>query len=175
MNNNNYLSHYGILGMKWGRRKAPATLQVNKNHSSVTKNVINDYNTMDDKQFFRKYRASKNTYAGRVEKYGDPYMNAPLAKLGKKLNKGEKVKTSSLVKAAVKEAWDRTPSVDKVTATVGATIATGMVAYKALQGAGVLAKTLQGAVKEASLGRKVAYKVLDEFGNTIAKGRTGVL
>lgn len=55
--------------------------------SSVTKKVIDDFNQMDDRQFMLKYFCSKLTYRKRVLKYGDPYMKAPLAKIGKLLNK----------------------------------------------------------------------------------------
>lgn len=54
--------------------------------SIVTKRAKNDYNTMDDKAFFNKYSCSKELYAKRVAKYGDPYMNSPLAKIGKVLS-----------------------------------------------------------------------------------------
>lgn len=81
-----YLMHYGVKGMKWGRRRTPAQLGYNPADSSVTKRVKNDYNRMSDDEFKRKYRTEKKTYAKRVEKYGDPYMNSPLAKTGKKLN-----------------------------------------------------------------------------------------
>ena len=55
--------------------------------SKVTKKVVNDFNTMTDKEFFRKYSASKRKYLKRFIKYGDPYMNAPLAKFGKFLER----------------------------------------------------------------------------------------
>ena len=51
--------------------------------SKVTKKVVNDFNTMSDKELFRKYSVSKHKYLKRFMKYGDPYMNAPLAKFGK--------------------------------------------------------------------------------------------
>lgn len=86
------LKHYGVLGMKWGVRRTPAQLGYRKGDSSVTRKVKDDYNKMSDKEFRSKYRASKKTYAKRVEKYGDPYMNAPLAKLGKKLSAKEQAK-----------------------------------------------------------------------------------
>lgn len=57
------------------------------NVCSVTRKVIKDYNNMNNKQFYGKYSCSKRKYYKRVMKYGDPYMNAPLAKLGKLLNK----------------------------------------------------------------------------------------
>lgn len=53
--------------------------------SKVTKRVKNDYNNLSDAEFFKKYSVTKERYAKRVKKYGDPYMNSPLAKLGKKL------------------------------------------------------------------------------------------
>lgn len=55
--------------------------------SAVTRRAKAAYNSMSDTEFRRKYGVSKETYAKRVEKYGDPYMNSPLAKLGKRLSK----------------------------------------------------------------------------------------
>mgnify|MGYP003594300031 CR=1 FL=1 len=55
--------------------------------SKVTKKVVNDFNTISDKEFFRKYSVSKRRYLKRFIKYGDPYMNAPLAKFGKFLKR----------------------------------------------------------------------------------------
>lgn len=55
--------------------------------SAITKRVIDDFNTLCDKDFMRKYSCTKKTYYKRVKKYGDPYMNAPLAKIGKFLRK----------------------------------------------------------------------------------------
>lgn len=82
----NELYHHGIKGMKWGVRRTPEQLGYNKSDSPVTKKVKRDYNEMSNEQFAAKYKVSKNKYAKRVEKYGDPYMNAPMAKLAKKLN-----------------------------------------------------------------------------------------
>lgn len=62
-----------------------ASLTILDTDSDVTKRVKNDYNRMGDQEFINKYSASKSTYAKRVEKYDDPYMNSPLAKIGKKL------------------------------------------------------------------------------------------
>ena len=53
----------------------------------ITKRVIDDFNSMTNKMFMAKYQCSKTTYYKRVMKYGDPYMNAPLAKIGKFLIK----------------------------------------------------------------------------------------
>ena len=55
------------------------------NKSAVTRRVMNDWHELDEQQFRGKYHGSKELYAKRVARYGDPYMNAPLAKLGKKL------------------------------------------------------------------------------------------
>jgi hypothetical protein len=54
---------------------------------AITKKVVDDFNTLTDKGFFYKYSCSKKTYYKRVKRYGDPYMNAPLAKIGKFLEK----------------------------------------------------------------------------------------
>lgn len=55
--------------------------------SSVTKKVIADFNVMSAVEFMQKYQCSKLRYARRVMKYGDPYLHAPLAKIGKWLTK----------------------------------------------------------------------------------------
>lgn len=62
-------------------------IEFTKNLSNVTKKVIADFNAMSDLEFRAKYQVSKRRYLKRVLKYGDPYMNAPLAKIGKFLNK----------------------------------------------------------------------------------------
>ena len=92
----NELYHYGVLGMKWGVRRTPDQLGYHKSDSSVTKRVKKDYNSMNDQEFLNKYKTSKRQYAKRVEKYGDPYMNGPMAKMGKKLAAKEKAKTAQL-------------------------------------------------------------------------------
>lgn len=65
-------------------------LTVNSNDSAVTRRVKSDYNRMSDSQFKTKYRVSKKVYGKRAEKYGDPYKNAPLAKLGRRLSRKRK-------------------------------------------------------------------------------------
>lgn len=55
--------------------------------SKVTLKVIKDFNAMDAISFMAKYSCSKEVYFKRFLRYGDPYMRAPLAKLGKFLLK----------------------------------------------------------------------------------------
>lgn len=54
---------------------------------AITKRVIDDFNTLSDQSFLNKYCCRKIVYLKRVIKYGDPYMNAPLARIGKFLTK----------------------------------------------------------------------------------------
>lgn len=54
---------------------------------AITKRVVDDFNSMTDLAFMSKYQCHKSTYYKRVIRYGDPYMNAPLAKIGKFLAK----------------------------------------------------------------------------------------
>ena len=61
------------------------TMKALDSDSSVTKRVKNDYNNLSEAEFFKKYSVTKERYRKRVNKYGDPYTNSPLAKLGKKL------------------------------------------------------------------------------------------
>ena len=56
---------------------------LNEEISEVTKKVIENFNSMNERESMNKYSTSKRFYAKRLEKYGDPYMNAPLAKIGK--------------------------------------------------------------------------------------------
>lgn len=78
--------------------------QPTSSDSSVTKKVKKDLSNLSDSDFRNKYAVSKKTYMKRVDKYGDPYMNAPLAKLGKVLEKeGQKNAKRYMEKAAKKE------------------------------------------------------------------------
>lgn len=54
---------------------------------TITKRVIDDFNNLTEQAFLSNYGCRKNTYLRRVIKYGDPYMNAPLAKIGRFLAK----------------------------------------------------------------------------------------
>lgn len=65
----------------------PIKLIASISDSAVTKRVKLDFNMLTDQEFLNKYATSKTVYLKRVLKYGDPYMNTPLAKLGKWLNK----------------------------------------------------------------------------------------
>ena len=62
-------------------------LETTKDMCAITKRVIHDFNELSDMEFLCKYACRKNVYLKRVKKYGDPYMNAPLAKIGKWISK----------------------------------------------------------------------------------------
>ena len=53
--------------------------------SPITRRAKMNYNVMTNLEFMRCYQCSKETYAKRVARYGDPYMKAPLARIGKLL------------------------------------------------------------------------------------------
>lgn len=97
------LTHYGILGMKWGVRRyqnKDGTLtsagkkkyKANDSDSTVTKSVKKDLAELTGEEFKRKYQVSNTRYMKRVDKYIDPYMNSPLAKFGKKKAEEARIK-----------------------------------------------------------------------------------
>lgn len=85
-----YVHHKGVQKRKAEMEKL--LMGSDKSDSSVTKEVKDDWKNLSDKEFKAKYGSSKDLYAKRVVKYGDPYMNSPLAKIGKSLAKRNKVK-----------------------------------------------------------------------------------
>lgn len=103
----NEFNHHGIKGMRWGVRRyqnedGSLTSAGKKRYksgdhmndkdpsdSATTRRVKKDYNSMTDLEFRSKYQTSKETYRKRVNRYGDPYMNSPLTKLGKSLAKSQ--------------------------------------------------------------------------------------
>ena len=62
-------------------------LVITKELSKVTKKVFKNFNRMSDQEFMNLYKISKAVYLKRVLKYGDPFKNAPLAKIGKFLGR----------------------------------------------------------------------------------------
>lgn len=62
-------------------------LEKTKAMCAITKMVIDDFNNLTERAFLSKYYCKKSTYLKRVIKYGDPYVNAPLVKIGKFLAK----------------------------------------------------------------------------------------
>lgn len=95
-----YVHHKGVQKRKAEMEKL--LMGSDKSDSSVTKKVKDDWKNLSDKEFKAKYKASKDTYAKRVIKYGDPYMNSPLAKIGKALNKSQRDKNNKKIEALKK-------------------------------------------------------------------------
>lgn len=61
-------------------------MRILETDSRVTRIVKDTWNKLTEDEFFACFSCSKDTYKRRVIKYGDPYMNSPLAKIGKKLS-----------------------------------------------------------------------------------------
>jgi hypothetical protein len=170
------LQHHGVKGMKWGVRKKYKrgdTMDANDpSDSKTTRRVKNDYNTMSDAEFTRKYSASKVRYRKRVNRYGDPYMRSPLAKTGKKLAKSKTLNKIANSNVQQKRAEKLTGKLDKdrqkQTAKRGA-----KAIGKALQVVGTLysidvAVTGGAVTKGAAKAGKAAVKsAMNKVGDTL--------
>lgn len=183
------LQHYGVKGMKWGVRKKYKrgdTMDANDpSDSKTTRRVKNDYNTLSDAEFMRKYSASKERYRKRVNRYGDPYMRSPLAKAGKKLAKSKTLNKIANSDAQQKRAEKLTEKLtrQKQTTKRGAkaittalkTVGTLYSIDVAITGGAVTrgaAKAGKAAVKNAmnKVGDQVfKYSILDASGKVIRR------
>lgn len=75
------------LFFRYKNQSYPAFLEYPKGICAVTRKAIDAYNTLSEQEFMNRFSCHKCVYAKRVARYGDPYMKAPLARLGKILCK----------------------------------------------------------------------------------------
>lgn len=145
------LIHYGVKGMKWGvrRKRAPDRLDYPKKSSATTKRAIDDYNRMTDQEFMNRYSVSKKRYAKRVAKYGDPYKNAPLAKMGRKLEAKQKDKPSMSKKQRMQKGA-------KATANALAKVGTAYFIDQTFYG-GIGTKIVKSAVRAVGMAAITGY------------------
>ena len=87
--------------------------QPTSSDSNATKKVKKDLANLSDSDFRNKYAVSKKTYMKRVDKYGDPYMNSPLVKLGKEAQKNANRYIEKAAKKEKKEAQKQKSSQQK--------------------------------------------------------------
>ena len=120
----NTLQHFGIRGMKWGVRRfqnpdgslTPAgreRYRATSSDSAITKKVKKDLVSLSGSEFRKKYGTSTTTYMKRVDRYGDPYMNAPLAKIGKFLEKHAQINANRYMKIAEEKEKARNQKLQK--------------------------------------------------------------
>lgn len=102
-----YLEHFGVQGMRWGVRKAPARLTTNRTDTKVTKEAKKAYNNSTNKEFRRKYATSKSTYAKRVEKHGDPYKHRKDQSNGKVTDAKAREELSKIARSRKEEKEDK--------------------------------------------------------------------
>lgn len=175
---NEYLAHHGVKGMKWGVRRfqnedgslkaagkarygdagSANKMKPSASDSKITRQVKNDYNTLDDRQFRAKYSTSKKTYAKRVAKSatGDPFRDRREKMTGSKVGSkafdvGAKAESNQRVseqlsrKAADVNAQRSTASRALTTAFLGRQ---GNVAYDKMRASGA---TKRGAMAAMAL------------------------
>ena len=168
---NDELYHHGVKGQRWGIRRYQnpdgSYTDVGRRHyglgekmdtndkrdSSVTRRVKNDYNNMSDNEFKGKYQVSKNRYRKRVNRYGDPYMNSPLAKYGKKEAAKQKA-IDEKVREETKSLTDKQIKARRNLMIAGV-LATGAVSLAAIRNSDKIVKA----------GNKAYNALKDNYGN----------
>lgn len=63
----------GTKPLNMSVEKKHKTIEIKSSDSKVTKKVKQDFNDMTDRNFQKKYQTSKDDYAKKVKKEGDPY------------------------------------------------------------------------------------------------------
>ena len=149
---NLYLQHHGIKGMKWGIRRyqnpdgsltpegqkrygldSDGKIHTYRSDTNVTKRVKSDFNTLSSKEFFKKYGASREQYAKRVKKYGDPYKRTltNLEKRGSSKDTIDTVKKTAELEANGKIYKSKLSKKDKQVIVASALAAIGATAISA--------------------------------------------
>jgi ribosomal protein S8 len=95
LNNNEYLKHYGILGMRWGKRKGITTADLTKmaNKDEALKAKLNKTESKADKNQVKvdKLQKKLTKHGGYITDIGYTLAERTGRKLARKLHKGQKL------------------------------------------------------------------------------------
>ena len=153
-----YLAHYGVLGMKWGTRRAVRNTGSVKSARKRAKQA--------NREFSSDWRMSNNRHFK-----GDPTVEKYLKKSTAKSVKADKAYAKAKTDATYKELNKKYPGNSKALNKSLAKTSTGkMIAQTALMGSYGTLKYHEARVNGASRGKAVGQAILKNLGNNLTLG-----